>query len=390
MTGFLRPVTEVTISASFTFGVLLSLLGSLKLTLSRSMDLREGSSAGLLRSFNLALMLMMLLSGVLIDGFGAQPILILSSVLAAAAVFALSFSGSVPHAFIAVLTGGLGGAGLCTASVVLMPEAFFPDRPTASVNTGLVFFALGALVAPPLLDVLFRVVGSKRALALLSLTCLIPGVLAAIAPPAELQGGGNEPLDMVSLLSRNSLWFACLVSALYAPLEASISIWANSYLAHRGSGERQAARFLSGFWGALVASRLLFGVLLMSANNLHANWDAWALVIPALLAAIALGNMAGMIGTGRAGRGLLLVGFCLGPIAPTLFGMMFTRLDQSTTQCHGTALGTILAAGSLGSLIFLPLIASIARKESPQSALRVSMLGALLLTAVALLFGLST
>ena len=59
----LRPETAVTVSAAFVFGMVLALLGSLKLSLSKRLNLGEGRIGVLLSAFNFALMPMMLLTG---------------------------------------------------------------------------------------------------------------------------------------------------------------------------------------------------------------------------------------------------------------------------------------------------------------------------------------
>lgn len=388
MTGLLRPVTEVTISSAFVFGMILALLGSLKLTLTRSLNLSEGRGGVLLSAFNLALVPMMLLTGVLIDEIGVRPVLIVGSAATAVSLFALSYTPTVPRAFGAILLGGLGASALCTGSIVLMPQAFFPHEPAPSLNAGIVFFALGALVTPALIDVLVRTVGYRRGLALVSLACLVPGVLAALAGSDELAGGSADPAELSAVFSQSSLWLAGLVLALYAPLEASISYWATTYLTDRNAGERRAAWLLSGFWGAFLLSRLAVAAL-MHGRYIRPEWSGWVLVVPSLLAAVVLGNMAGTVGAERAGRGLVLLGFCLGPIFPTLVGMVFDRISHPEVRCEGTAFGALFAAGSFGSLLLAPVIGATLRKQPMQSALRIPMFGALLLTAVALVFGLA-
>jgi fucose permease len=385
MNGVLRPVTEVAISSAFIFGMVAALWGSLKLTLTRSLNLGQGHVGSLLTAFNLALAPMMLLSGVLIDTWGIRPVVILASAAAAASLFALSYSPAVPRSFAAVLLGGLGAAGLCTGSIVLMPEALFPQEPTPSLNTGIVFMAIGALVAPVFVDVAIRLVGYPRSMAMLASLCLIPGIFALLAGTEDLPAGGNDPTEV---LARHSLWLAALVLALYTPIEASISFWATTYLTEQGANERRANWLLTGFWTTFLASRLLVAAL-MHGRYLRPEWSAWLVVVPALLTAVILGNMAGTVGVERAGRGILLLGFCLGPIFPTLVGMVYEQLSEVDVRCEGTAFGTLFAAGSLGSLLLSPVVGAAANRGTMQAALRIPMIGALLLTAAALVFGLA-
>jgi fucose permease len=385
MNGVLRPVTEVAISSAFIFGMVAALWGSLKLTLTRSLNLGEGHVGSLLTAFNLALAPMMLLSGVLIDTWGVRPVVILSSTATAASLFALSYGPAVSRSFAAVLLGGLGAAGLCTGAIVLMPEALFPQEPTPSLNMGIVFIAVGALVAPVFADVAIRVIGYPRAMAILASLCLVPGVFALLSGTEDLAAGNNDPTEVIT---RHSLWLAALVLVLYTPLEASISFWATTYLTEHGTNERRANWLLTGFWATFLASRLIVAAL-MHGRYLRPEWSAWILVLPALMTAVILGNMAGTVDAGRAARGVLLLGFCLGPIFPTLVGMVYEQLSQAEVHCEGTAFGTLFAAGSFGSLLFGPIIGAAVNRRSMQAALRIPMIGALLLTAAALVFGLA-
>jgi fucose permease len=374
----MQAVTAVTISGALVFGMMLALLGSLKLALAKRLDLGEGRVGSLLSALNLALIPMMLLSGVLIDRWAVRGVLIAGSVVLALAVFSLSVRLSYPRAFAALLLAGLGGAAVSAASVVLMPQAFFPGEECASLNLGFVFFALGALVTPALTDVLLRAVGLRGTVALIAFLCLVPAFVAAVAP-VDVQ----QKADLQGLVGHESLWLAGLVFFLYAPLEASISVWATTWLTDLGHGERRAAWLLSGFWAMFLASRLLVAVL-QHLRYLTPGWDAWVLVLPSLLAAVVLGNLAGSGRRGSARVGLLLLGFLLGPILPTLVGRVFRDFPGET----GTAYGTLFAIGSTGSLVLAPLIGASARRHTVQSALRIPLLLALLLTAAALVFGL--
>ena len=76
----LQPETVVTIAAAFVFGMVLSLLGSLKLALAKRLSLGEGRISGLFATLNLALMPMMVLSGMVIDLSGVTWTLVVGSI----------------------------------------------------------------------------------------------------------------------------------------------------------------------------------------------------------------------------------------------------------------------------------------------------------------------
>src|SRR5262249_52110155 len=156
------------VSAAFVFGMVLALLGSLKLSLSKRLHLGEGRIGVLLSAFNFALMPMMLLTGLLIDRYGVRWVLILASCMTAVAVVSLGVNPTYRRAIVGVLLAGLGSAGLSTASVVLMSKAFYPDNQMAAQNLGNVFFALGALVTPVLTDLLLRTFEFRRCVAVIA------------------------------------------------------------------------------------------------------------------------------------------------------------------------------------------------------------------------------
>jgi fucose permease len=375
----MQAVTAVTISGAMIFGMVLALLGSLKLALAKRLDVGETRVGGLLAALNLSLIPMMLFSGVLLDGLGARPVLIAGSVVLALAVISLGAQPTYGRAFVAVLFAGLGAALLSTASLVLMPRAFFPTEPAASLNLGNVFFALGALITPALTDVLLRTIQLRRTVAVLAFLCLVPAFLAAVPDREQLAlvGEHAEPLE---LLGHEHIWLAGLVFFFYAPLEGAISIWTTTYLTDLGHGERRAAWLLSGFWTMFLTSRLLTAFLL----HTRVISPGWMLVLPALLAAVVLGNLSGTAVRGHARVGLLALGFLLGPIFPTLVGLVFSRFPYEM----GTAYGGVFAIGSAGSVLLAPLIGASARRGTVQTALRIPMLLALLLTACALVFAL--
>jgi fucose permease len=379
MTGH-YGVMAVTVAGAFVCGMMLALLGGLKLALAKRLELGEGRVGALLSVLNLALLPMVLLCGVLLDRWGPRAVMILGSLVLCLAVLALSARLSRNGALAAVLAAGLGGAAVATASMVLMPRAFFPGEPSASLNLGNVFVALGALVAASLADVLLRTTDLKRALGVFAFVCLVPGVAAAV--PHNLDATPQHA-SLASMLDHSATWMAGLVFFFYAPLEASVSVWATSYLTELGHDERRAGRLLAGFWAAFLASRLLV------ALAQHVGWlppaaDAWVLVVAALLAAVVIGNLAGAAGRNSAPVALVLLGFLLGPIFPTLIGLVFGHFPEE----RGTAYGSVFALGSLGALVLAPVVGVAAQRRSVQVALRVPMLLALLLTAVSLVFAL--
>ena len=78
----------------------------------------------------------------------------------------------------------------------------------------------------------------------------------------------------------------------------------------------------------------------------------------------------------------------LGPLFPILVGLLF-RI-KGVESAPGTTFGLLHAAGSVGSLMLSPLVTLSAGARKIQTALRVPLFIALILTAVTVLFALVT
>ncbi|MGH9677894.1 MAG: hypothetical protein ACRD36_12390, partial [Candidatus Acidiferrum sp.] len=320
MTGFLRPVTEFTVSSGFAYGMLVGLFGTLKLSLSRQGKLFSGDIGPLLIGLNVALLPMILLSGIVVDLMGVKFVGIVSSAMAAVGVFALGFQLKTSRTFGAMLLAGMGGLGLSVASIVSMPEAFFgADLPIAGTCFGFAIIALGSLVAPPAADILFRTLGSRRAIAILGFACLLPGFLACFAGKA-LPSAGAGQFTLMGVATNYTLWTAALVVAAYAVLEGSLAAWIATFAGDASGKRQQTASLMASFWLALLISRV-FVAIAQFGGYLQPKFDAWLLVVPALLAAATLGNMAGASRHASDRIGLLILGFLIGPILPGLVGM---------------------------------------------------------------------
>ncbi len=376
----LSSVAVVTCTAAFVFGMLLALLGALKLKLAERLGIGEGRVGGLLGALSLALIPMMLLSGLLIDVLGVRFVLVVGALLAAVAVFSLSLRRSYLATLGCVLVLGAGSACLSTASVVLMPLAFFGEHGlAASVNLGYVFVALGALMTPTLTDLLLRTLNFHKTLALLALVCLIPAVTALLFWPRDLVEPA-EKANVLEVFGKVPVVLAAVAFLFYAPLEFAVSTWGSTYLTvDQGYGEGRAAWIMTFFWLAFLVGRVLM-TLLFHSQSLDPSRAPWVIFILTLAAAAMMGNLAGSGKPRSAAWGLILLGFALGPIFPTLVAVAL----GAAPNAHGTAYGAMFAVGSLGSATLAPVLGLLARGKRVMRALRLLAPLALLLVVAVL------
>ena len=382
MTGF-PSVAAATISGAFVFGMILVLLESGRELLVKRLNMSDGQADWLLSAFNLSLIPMMLLSGVLADRFDVKSVLVGGSLMTCAAVFALAMSRTVLHAFGSVLAIGIGGACLSMGSTVLMRSAFFPNNEAASQNLGNVFFALGALLTPTVAHQLTNRLGHRRAFILLAAVCLLPALTGALTTRQAFELPNTGQADLGRVFSHPLLWLAALVFFLYGPLEGTLGTWATRYLSELGYSTRRAAWVLAGFWLSFLLGRLGAAFLERDLARSSAA-QSWVMVLLALAAGVCLGNLSGARKGFTPALGLFLIGACLGPIFPTLVGVLFADLRPE----RGTAYGAMFALGATGNFVLLPLIGAYTRRQNVQRALRVPMITALLLALAAFVFAL--
>lgn len=378
-------VTVLTVSSAIAVGMVMALLGNLKLALARRPEQDESRIRHLLILLNLSFIPLMILAGVLVDRFGVRSMMICGSVVLSLAFLALSAGADYSRTLFAVVTAAFGAGCLHVATMVQLPLGIFGvSEVAASLQMGLVFVALGGLIAPPLLDILLETIGFQRTMAALALLFLLPAFLAAATQGDDAFPALHGLSRLEAMLLDPNILMAGLVFAVYAPLEAFISVWTATYLENIHQSRFQSS-WLALFWSAVVMSRLLWAVVL-HAFDLRNSYMAPFLVVPAITSAIILGNMTGTTRVLYARIGLFLLGFFLGPLFPMLLGTLFTR--HEVDGLHGTAYATLFAFGSIGSLALSPLVHHSVNQRRLSLALRIPLLIALALSATTLMFAL--
>jgi MFS family permease len=386
MTGF-DLLAWTTAAGGFTFGMLLSLMGSSRKTLKEWLGFSDQQAAGLLSALTLALIPFTLLGGLLVDAWGAKPVLCLGSILASLALVVLVSNSSRSYARTvwAVVIAGAGAGFLNCGTAMLMSRAFF-DNPLASTNLGFIFVGLGALITPVVADLLlqFQRVGYRRTLSVFALLCLVPLVLAVSA--------GAEPtitstsIVHLTVFTKPSVWLAGVVFVLYGALEGWLSSSAPGYLHRANVGRSKAGLLLAITWLVFLGARFVVAAW-MQTGVFDADSGHLMMLVMAVIATVALGNLAGAERHDAVVVWFLLIGAALGPIFPTLVGFLFLYNDP---QEYGTAYGLMFAVGTVGSLVVAPLYSAHKTAQTDKTVLRLlaaislGMIGVILAAWVAL------
>ncbi|MCI0458678.1 MAG: hypothetical protein L0Z62_17105 [Gemmataceae bacterium] len=375
MTGPI-PLISATISSLLFAGVLLALVPSLQAQLAEHLKTTTKRIDRLQRSFTLALVPMMLVSGLLIDKCGPLPVLIAGGLLAALGVTALEPSRSERSVLPAVLMTSAATSALLLAGLVLCPQAFYPRNPVASASFGCVFLTLGTPLTPPLTRALERRAGFHASVFLLAFLCLVPAILGVAASAAEETAPTGSSTDLAAVAGHPIVLFSALALLLYRALERSLDTWPVRYLEEVGNSPRGAAVWLGLFWGVVLGSRLLTTVLIRPGG------EAWLVLLGALLTAVALGNLLSITAKTGSGWGVVFMGAFMAPILPGLVGLVLAA--PALRNDAGLACGLVFALGLGGAQLIPPPLDPARKRHPPRKAMRLALALALGLTGTGL------
>lgn len=358
-----------------TVGLLLPLPAVLRLSLAARLGRDEAHAAGLRWVYLLTLVPAFLVSGLVINELHLQEALVLGSLATGVGLASLGRSWGYRPALGATALTALALAFLYTAGVALLPAAFVVPgprpRPATSTNLGYLFLGLSSLLIPALGRLLERKLGVRQALLVLALVSLVPAVAAGLAPADDFPA--TPPAGTLEILADSRLWLAGLVLLLYLPLEALVTARAPAYLAEVGRSPQGLPLALLGFWIALLCARFLTALA-------PAGFVPWLVLLLLVLAAATLGNLSGIFHSTGGTLGVWLLGACLGPVLPSVLGLVF----QGFPEHPALAFGVVMAVASCGSVAVQPLLERFADRHAVRVSMRLVMLGVLMVAVPAL------
>jgi fucose permease len=305
----------------------------------------------------------LLIAGPLNDRIGQRPVLLAGVALLALGTFGIAFSGWLPLTLLCAVVAGLGHGAIDISTNVLVAEVF-TTRSAAALNLLNVFFGLGAVAGPALASLALWAWGSAlpalwvSAGLLLLLAPLIPllaDVPRAALHPAPVMLRARQASPLRSPL----LWAIGVLVLIYVGVENGVSGWTTVDLTRTTPlDQATAALITSGFWLALTGGRLAGAIIgaRIAPNALLLLMLSGALAGGALLAA----------STGSASltiAGVLLLGFCLGPVFPTALAIT----TASFRQVPATAASIVIALGSLGGTM-LPWLQGVLLEQASPAA----------------------
>ena len=328
----------------FVIGINSSMLGPILPDLAKHTGSTLAVTGSVITALFLGALITQFTLGPVNDRVGPRRVLVVALALGAGGLVAVSLSSSLPRALVGMFVLGT-GTGAMIVSTNVMLTVVFASRSVAALNFSNVFYGVGAICGPALSSFLAQQLGST-----LPVMWVEAGLLSLLWPaalmlrvPRRVTRPPEDGASVSSVYRAPALWALGVVLLIYVGAEAGAGSWAITYLNRSAAlGLDVAAFVVSGFWLALTGGRLLgaiVGAWLGASNLLTVSFvgaTAGALVL------LLSGGSAPVMATG-----LLLFGFSLGPVYPTVVSLAATTFVQGA----GRAASFVMALGSIGGMI---------------------------------------
>jgi MFS transporter, FHS family, glucose/mannose:H+ symporter len=352
----------------FVFGIVMAVLG----TLFGLPEMRTRLRIDLAQQGNLFLLLYVgilfatLVAGPAIDIAGNKLILVASAVLVAAGMMGFAFAHSYPSSAIPALLLGSGGGGLNTSTNALISD-LYPDRRGPMLNVLGIFYGIGALCIPLLAGTIaarFSITPQLFGCAALAAGCALLFLVLRFPPAGAAQSfSWREALQVARYPGLLLLGFLLFCQS---GNEASIGGWTSTYAGELGFPARTATFILAGYWGALMAGRLVVSRVLKSVSKERL---VFASGVGALLGAALL-----LVNRSEATLvlGVLVLGFSYSGVFPTALAIAGDKYHKFS----GTVFGLLFGIALMGGMSFPWAVGHVSQAWGVRYGMMVPMAGA--------------
>lgn len=292
----------------------------------------------------------------------------LRTTLLAASLIALGFiglgtlSGLIPLAACAFCYGM--GAGLNSiASHILFPR-YYPNRVASALSKLNVFFGIGALIGPMIALILFSLKAQYNWIFAFAGVCAL-SICAYLLRADHLssRSGGKGMIDstdntktlkvdgLKTVITHPILIALTAINFLYVGIETTLGAWIYTFLQRAESLDGAiASSAVSLLWAGLTLGRMASARACLKVNPKYVTMAAMLILVSAIFTAANL-----HMGAWVALPVVLLMGFGLGPIFPTVVAQSATRFPSASSATTTV----VIASGNFGGML-LPWLAGYA------------------------------
>ena len=304
---------------------------------------------------SLGFIVMVILGGRLSDRWRKLPVLLIGCLTQAVGAFIFWNTSDLSVAATAMVIMGAGGGLTEGIAMAVVSELYTGDRRTSMLNASQVFFAIGAVTAPLVVSRLISLDMDWRLGYLWSgMACVVAGliVISAMMTGREKSMAEHRHEHHWKTLVTDPLVIALSAGILlYVSAECGQANWLAVYFKKSlGSAEWLGAVSVSFFWGGIGLGRATAATVSRRIPNITTIIVSLALATLCQTALLLIPHPAIALGA------VLLLGFCLGPVWPTILGTAGTAYPRQS----GTLFGLLVGMGCAGIAIFPPLIGRLA------------------------------
>lgn len=353
-------LTSSACAGMFVFGIVMAILGAILPSLFDKIQFNKSEAGNLFFTMNLAMLLMSLIFGPVVDRFGYKLFLIFCSFLVVFSLFLFTSASNYTLILTAAVVLGFGGGGLNGGTNALTSD-IHPDKRSSALNLLGIFFGFGALTIPFLIGIMLERIGLEYILILSILLSLVPFFLFLIFSFPKPKHEQGFPLNRISPIMKDPvLWLCGFLLFFQSGNEFTLGGWISTYL-HEffGLTPKSASFVLAGYWAAIMGGRLV-------SSRIVKVWRNQTIVFLSALISLAAAVLIVVAPSGFfVILGVIGIGLGFAAIFPTTLAVV----GESFPCFSGTAFSFVFVIALMGGMTSPWLTGKIAHATSLQQGL---------------------
>lgn len=337
-----RRLTTLAHGGIFIFGIVMALVGAIVPALSRRLPMTLGDIGTLFLLMNFGMLVASLVVGLVVDRVGLRMPLAAGAALVGLGLAIIAAAHRYESLLAAVACVGFGGGALNAVTNTLVADLHDDEhRKAAALNLLGVFFGFGALLMPFSVGALTSRFGVPPLVTAGAVLCLAVAVTAAMMSfPSPKQAQGWPLSQMPRFIRMPTVRTLALLLFFESGNEFLLGGYISTFLTRELNSSLAAASYLlAGFWGAIMLARLA-----LSRSRVRVDPDL-TVVGGALTAAAGSVVMAGAPNAFVAGFGIVLTGFALAGVFPSVLGFAGARFHEHSGTVFGILFTIALCGG---------------------------------------------
>jgi fucose permease len=361
----------------FVFGIVMAILGAILPSLFAKIQFSKGEAGNLFFIMNLAMLVMSVIFGPVVDRFGYRALLAICSLLVGLSFFIFSQASVYSWLVAAALVLGFGGGGLNGGSNALASD-LYPERRSAALNLIGIFFGFGAVSIPFLIGLLLGSLGLQAILIIAVFLSLVPFGLFLLLRFPEAKQAQGFPLGRAAQVIRDPLlWLCGFLLFFESGNEFTVGGWMATFLNETFHFSAMAAALvLAGYWAGIMVGRLIVSLKLVKIMKNE------TLILASALLSVAAALLIYLSPSGPlAALGIVLIGFGFAAIYPTtlaIAGGAFPALS-------GTAFSVIFVVALVGGMTAPWLVGKIAAASTLRRGLIIPVINSAMIIGLLLI-----